>query len=91
MVYSWLCKSVGNGFSILGAEITGYPFWGGKKVNLYLIPCQKEGKKLGVDFRWTKNSNIKDKMIKLFGNNIGDYLYYFEIGNDFLRYIKHNT
>lgn len=88
MVYSWLYKSVGNGFSIHGAEITGYPFWGGG-VNLYLIPYQKEGKKLGVDFRWTKNSNIKDKMIKLFGNNIG--YYYFETGNVFLRYIKHNT
>ena len=29
MAWRWLFKSVDDGFSINGAEITGYPFWGG--------------------------------------------------------------
>lgn len=80
---------MGNRFSINGAEIIGYSFGVEGIATLHLT--KKEEKEVGLDFRLIKNLNIKGKMIELFVNNIGDYLYYFEIENDILRYIKHNT
>ena len=52
---------------------------------------KKKERRCRGGFKRIKDLNIKSKMIKLFANNIEDYLYTFEIGNDFLREIKHNT